>query len=208
MNAIKFSSLSHLKWKSMMITDKAIVLSSKQYGSLESMAQNLKGTSTMEEKEEFWYQRLEEMSYLANGENLTLKKLDFKGNPVSTTINVDDIQTINELVQIMSQEEEFIKSEEKASSFSVAKASLIRTVIAGGFTALMYLAASDIASGKDVDTSGRKSFFKKILVGIIDTIGATGVLLIGGGLTLLFLYQLIQKLKSPPLLIRMKRVKK
>ena len=61
MNPIKFSSLSHLKWKSMMITEKALVLSNKQYGSLESMAQNLKGTGAMEEKEEFWYQSLEEM---------------------------------------------------------------------------------------------------------------------------------------------------
>lgn len=51
MKAIKFSSLSHLKWKSMMITDKALVLSNKQYDSLESMAQNLKGTGAMEDKE-------------------------------------------------------------------------------------------------------------------------------------------------------------
>ena len=192
----------------MMITDKALVLSNKEYSSFESMAQNLKETGPMEEKEEFWYQSLEEMSYLENGENLTLKKLDFRKNPVSTTINVGDIEIINELVRAMSQEEEFIISEEKASSLSVAKASLIRTAIAGGFTALFYLAAIDTASGSDVDTSGRRSFFKRILAGIIDTIGATGVLIIGGALTSFFLYQLFQKLKSPPSLIRMKRVKK
>lgn len=115
---------------------------------------------------------------------------------------------LNELVQTMSKEEEFIKSEEKASTFSVAKFSLTKIVITGGFTALLYLAAVDIASEKDVNASGRKSFLKEILVGIIDIIGATGVLLIGSGLILLFVYQLIQNLKNPPLLIRMKKVKK
>jgi hypothetical protein len=130
----------------------------------------------------------EEISYLANGGNLTLKKLDFRKNPTSTTVNIDDLDIINELVQVISQEEEFIKSEEKVSIFSVAKTLLIRTVFTGGFTVLMFLAATDFSSGKDVDTSGRKSFLKKILVGIIDTIGATGRLIIGGGLTLLFLY--------------------
>lgn len=208
MNAIKFDSLSHIKWKSMMITDKAVILSTKQYVSLESMAKNLRGTGVLEDKEEFWYQSLEEMSYLTNGENLTLKKLDYRRNSVSTTLNVGDIDTINELVRAMSQNEEFTRSEEKASMFSVVKSSLIRIPAAAGFTALMYFVANDMASGKDIDTSGRRSLYKKIMVGIIDLIGATGVLILGGAITLFFIYQLVQNLKNPPTLIRMKRVSK
>lgn len=209
MNAIAFTSLFHLKWKSMMITDKAVVLSNKRYDSFESMALNLKGTEALEEKEEYWYQSLDELSFLANGENLTMKKLDYKRNPVSTTINLPNAKILNQLIVAMTQDQQFVKSEEKPSVFIVAKASLIQILVAGGLTAMLYHAAVDMADGEPVDTGTRvrPSLFGKILVAIVETVGSTGVLLIGSAVTLFLLYKLIKKIKNPSAYIIMKRVK-
>ena len=190
-----------------MITDKAVVLSNKRYVSFEAMALNLKGTEALEEKEEYWYQSLDELSFLANGENLTLKKLDYKRNPVSTTINLPNAEILNQLIVAMTQDQQFVKSEEKPSVFIVAKASLIQFFVAGGFTALAYAAAIDMAGGEQAETGGRRGIFKKILAAIIEAVGATGVLLIGGAITLFILYQLIKKIKNPSTYIIMKRVK-
>ena len=51
MKPIKFSTLSG-RWKSMMITDKALVLSSLEFDSLEAMRPSLTGTTVFEDKEE------------------------------------------------------------------------------------------------------------------------------------------------------------
>ncbi len=207
MNPIKFVPLSDMKWKALMITDKAIVLSNKKYSSLESMAKNLQGVGTLEDKEEFRYQSLEELSFLSNGENLNLKKLNFKKKPVSVSVSLNDINLIEQIVNLVQQNGEFEKTEEKANTLTVVQGSLIK--IAGSIiaTALFYFIANSMASGEELNTDGRKGFLKEILVTILDTIGATGVLLIGVLITSIFIYQLVQKLKVPTSLIKLRRKK-
>lgn len=156
MKPIKFSTISG-KWRSIMITDKALVLSNKEYKSMEAMIPSLTGTAVMEDKEEIWYQSLIEINYLTNGKNLILKRLDFRNNPVTTTVILNDIEIIDDLVKVMCQEESFIKSEEKADTFRVAKISLFKAILTAVLTGVIFMMGNDIANGQGVNLSEKKS---------------------------------------------------
>jgi len=183
-DSFKFSPLTHLKWKSMLITDTALIISTKKHASLKEMSKNIKGVDVGEQKEEFWYRSLEEISYLTNGENLKLTKLNFKERKVSEIINVDNPELINDLVKAMSVEHEFTRTEEKATSFGMLKNSLLRLTLAIGGTSALYLLTYD----------------NKLLSMLILAIGCV--------FTLFFFYGMTQKLKNPPNQVILKRVKK
>jgi len=155
MNAIRFTSLSG-KWKSLLVTDKAIILSNKEYNSKDAMMQNLKGQNALEEKEEFWYQSLDELSYLSNGTRLTLKKVNFKGNEVSTKINMDSIEFINSITEAMSQEHQYTTTEENLSMMRALRDPIFGTLVVSALAIGSYFLALDMANGGTVNTSGRR----------------------------------------------------
>ena len=207
MEAIQFVPLSHLKWKSLMITDKGLVFSNKKYASKEAMEENLEGTSAMEEKEEFWYENIDGVSYLANGEDFTVRKTNFRKKTVSINLNLGDSETVGLIASKLLETGQFSKKEEKANVFSVSKASLIRIGIAAGFTILLFLAARDIAEGGGRNSGGRGGLLKVIVGSILDIIGTAGVLVIGIGIISLFIWQLIKKLQNPPVLMKLEKSK-
>ncbi|WP_298779396.1 hypothetical protein [uncultured Polaribacter sp.] len=77
------------------------------------------------------------------------------------------------------------------------KPSVIGLLFFGGLTALLYNVALSLQNGESIKASGRRGFIKKILVGIADFLGPTGSLIIGGFLTLLFIYILLKTIKNP-----------
>jgi len=77
------------------------------------------------------------------------------------------------------------------------KPSLFGTVLFGGITWVLYTTALSIENGQHLDTGGRRSLIKKIIVGIADFLGSTGSLIVGGLLTLLFVYTFINTIRKP-----------
>lgn len=77
------------------------------------------------------------------------------------------------------------------------KPSLIGTALFGGITWVLYTTALSIQNGQHLDTSGRRSLIRKIIVGIADFLGPTGSLIVGGLLTLLFVYTFINTIRKP-----------
>ncbi|WP_028891619.1 hypothetical protein [Tenacibaculum sp. 47A_GOM-205m] len=77
------------------------------------------------------------------------------------------------------------------------KPSLFGTALFGGITWVLYTTALSIQNGQHLDTSGRRSLIKKIIVGIADFLGPTGSLIVGGLLTLLFVYTFINTIRKP-----------
>ena len=77
------------------------------------------------------------------------------------------------------------------------KPSLFGTALFGGITWVLYTTALSIQNGEHLDTSGRRSLIRKIIVGIADFLGPTGSLIVGGLLTLLFVYTFINTIRKP-----------
>lgn len=71
------------------------------------------------------------------------------------------------------------------------------TVIGVG-TFLLAKGAAAIQAAEHLEITGRRAGLKKLLAGTLDTLGPTGVSVIGGILALLALLVLVQRLREPP----------
>lgn len=77
---------------------------------------------------------------------------------------------------------------------------LVSIVVVGGITAALWAGARSLAAGDDVDTDGRRGLFKKVFVWVLDLLGPTGVLVLGGVIVLALLWWLVARVKDPPLM--------
>ncbi len=83
------------------------------------------------------------------------------------------------------------------SLFKQIQPSGFMTLLFGGITAILYNIAISIQNGETVRTSGRRGLIKKIFVFVADFLGPIGSLIVGGLITLFFLYILITTIRKP-----------
>ena len=79
-----------------------------------------------------------------------------------------------------------------------AVGSLTALTVFGIGTLLLAQAAAAIQAAEHLDITGRRAGLKKLFAGVLDTLGPTGVSIIGGSLCLLALLVLVQRLRQPP----------
>ncbi|APG65813.1 hypothetical protein LPB136_10755 [Tenacibaculum todarodis] len=88
----------------------------------------------------------------------------------------------------------------KVKDYSLIKQiqpAVIGTLIFGAITYFLHTIALSLQNGEEIRTSGRRGLIKKIFVGIADFLGPTGSLIIGGLVTLFFIYILIKTISKP-----------
>jgi hypothetical protein len=81
---------------------------------------------------------------------------------------------------------------------------LMMLTIFGFLTWVMHGAAADIAAGAEAEISGRHRGIKAIFYWVMDLIGPTGVLILGGLFIALAVMMLVQRFKTPPIITRLK----
>ena len=79
-----------------------------------------------------------------------------------------------------------------------AKSPLVVLAVIAFSVFLLVNAAAELADGEDVTVTGRNRGLKKLLAFVLETIGPTGVYIVGGVLSGLALYRLVQRIKNPP----------
>lgn len=79
-----------------------------------------------------------------------------------------------------------------------AVGSLTALTVFGIGTFLLAQAAAAIQAAGEMEITGRRAGLKKFFAGVLDTLGPTGVSIIGGILCLLALLVLVQRLRQPP----------
>lgn len=67
-----------------------------------------------------------------------------------------------------------------------------------GATTVFLMLAKEVASGGEIDTSGRRGRMKLMIAKVLDTIGSGGVIGIGVLALAITLFQGYQRMKSPP----------
>ncbi|HJU38636.1 MAG TPA: hypothetical protein VJ724_03625 [Tahibacter sp.] len=79
-----------------------------------------------------------------------------------------------------------------------AVGSLTALTVFGIGTVVLAQAAAAIQAAGEVEITGRRAGLKKLVTGVLDTLGPTGVSIIGGILCLLALLVFVQRMREPP----------
>lgn len=100
------------------------------------------------------------------------------------------------------------KAEEVRGPIPVAQALIgpgFATICVVGATAVFVMLARDVASGAEIDTSGRRGGMKLLIANVLDVIGMPGVIGIGAVALAATLFWGYQRIKSPPILTTFER---
>lgn len=90
------------------------------------------------------------------------------------------------------------ESEPRSSLIGLLSFPGIVFLACGVILGLIYLAANDLESGKDVPVGGRRALLKAIIAGIASVLGTKGVLIIGGILLLLIFVWVVKNILAWP----------
>ncbi len=103
--------------------------------------------------------------------------------------------------------EDFTTMTEKYSLPRAIFPSLMTLSVFIFITKFLYAVAARIAAGTEIEVSGRRSGLKKLFLWILDLLGPTGVLILGGLLMLLTALVLFKRLKEPTIVTTIKQGK-
>ncbi len=103
--------------------------------------------------------------------------------------------------------EDFTSMTEKYSLPRAVFPSLMTLSVFIFITKFLYLVAARIAAGTEIEVSGRRSGLKRLFLWILDLLGPTGVLILGGLLMLLTALVLFKRLKEPTIVTTIKQGK-
>ena len=81
----------------------------------------------------------------------------------------------------------FREGKQDITAFEAVLPPLILGVLLGFFWTLLYLAAGDLESGKELNTTGRRGLWKALFAWIAEMLGVNGTLILGAVLLLLIL---------------------
>ncbi len=189
-----FVALSEKEWKSFVITESAILLSSKDYKNATEMLEGIekKRMISLTKNKEIDLDTVEKLTYLEDGDTLAIHH---EGKCLS--LEFSDAQKVTEVAQIIAQMRQFTRTQGTQTPFSAMQPALIGLGVTGVLTWLIYTMATDIETGGSVDTSGRRSLYKKIFAWFAETLGTTGTLALGGLIGALCLYFMYNAYKNP-----------
>lgn len=116
------------------------------------------------------------------------------------SISCQDQKTTEQLLSALKEKLSF---NEKRVQYGPTRAAIkpsIFVAISAFITYVLFGAAQAVAANPDVELSGRRQGLKAAFVWVMEFLGPTGVVILGGLITLLCAYWLVKRVKTPPLM--------
>ena len=185
-------------WKTLLLTGNNIMLVNKSYNSPEEFLEKFSEKGLLKERLEI---SVLDISKIVHPEK--------EGKTVTITYPKKDKDTELALVfETVAEQEQFVNAVSKprnmtASSQQVSVLKAIGSPLIGlGVTALfafiVYEDAQIIEAGGEVNTSGRKSLYKKLFAWLAETLGTQGTIAAGAVIGLVCIYFIYKNLQSRP----------
>jgi hypothetical protein len=187
-------ALDEKKWKTFLITENSILLSSKKYTDATEMieAADKKSMLSLTKTKDIALNTLEKITHLDNSDSLTIHH-----GGKSLSLDFGDAQIVKDVAKTLSDMRQFTVSQGSQTTLSAMSPSLVCLGFTVGLTWLIHSMATEIAMGQEINVSGRKSLYKTIFAWAAETLGTTGTLAVGGLVALLCLYFMYQAYKNP-----------
>jgi len=154
---------------------------------------NLIETQGYENPTKMSYTDLKDITFIDTDYSITLNFKNEKTDEIEVTTSATEYDNTKLFVLSNFKGVEI----KEYSIFKQATPGLIGLLLSGLFTFITYSAAKALQHGEQVSTSGRRGWFKKIIVWVADLLGPTGTLVVGGLILVFFAYTLFKTISKP-----------
>ncbi|RYY44549.1 MAG: hypothetical protein EOO06_17920 [Chitinophagaceae bacterium] len=184
-------------WKTLLLTDDQILIVNKSYSTAEEFLEKFHEKGMLKERLEIALLDLRKISHPADSHTATIT-YPKKDSDTSLVLEFNSIIEQQQFVSSVSQSRNFTASNEQVSVWKAISSPVIGLAVTALLTYITYQDALIIESGDEVDTSGRRSLYKKLFAWLAEMLGTTGTLIAGGLIILVCIGFIVKNLKARP----------
>lgn len=187
--------IKSVPWESLAITDNEIWLSSSKVRSLDKFEEGVNKTGMMKTTYAYSLSTISEVAYNESTESVKIRYRNEKGKDKKLNMDFGDEDLSNEFGQWLGEYLNLTKSEKKENQLKKLLEYLFLLVLTIGGT--YFLATMEDTSGLTDSSSRRTRNRGAFLKLIVDTIGQTGVIIVGALISAYLIYQLYTRYTNP-----------
>ena len=195
--------IENIFWKSLAIKGDEFWLSQDQVSDFEKFEKGIKKTGLMKSGQAYPLSSIIEISFNEASESVKLKYQNEKGKQKKLNIGFGDKDLSNQFGQFLGEKLGMKKSQKQESQLKPLLLNCLYLIFSIGVTFVL----ATIEDTNELTGGGtrRSQSGKAILKLIVDTIGQTGVIIVGSLISLFLIYRLYNRFKNPAYEVLYKR---
>lgn len=191
----KIFEIESTSWKSLVLKDNEFWLSQNRISKLEKFETAIQKTGIMKSAQAYLLSTVSEISFNEASDSIKLTYKNEKGKQKKTTIGFESKELSNKFGHYLGNKLELNTTEKQEKQITLMLFSLLYLALTiGGTFFLATLEDSDELTSGGSRRSRNKGAFLKL---IVDTLGQTGVIILGSLISIYLIYQLYKRFKNP-----------
>ena len=182
-------------WKSLVVRDNELWLSQNNVSNLEKFEKGIHQTGLMKSAYAYPLESITEVSFNEASEAIKLRYIDEKGKNKKMSFEFGDVELSNHFGHFLGAKNRFAKSEKQESQTKYLMLNGLYLFVAVAMTAWLY--SMDDFSDFGDSAKGKRRGMAMLIQSILETIGHTGILLIGILSTAYLGYNLYKRFQNP-----------
>jgi hypothetical protein len=185
-------------WKTLLLTGSNLMLVNKSYKAPEEFLEKFNEKGLLKERLEISVLDISKIVHPEKeGTALTIT-YPKKNKDTELPLLFETVAEQEQFVNAVSKLRKMIATTQQVSVMKAIGSPLIGLAITAFFTFIVYADAQIIASGGEVDTSGRRSLYKKLFAWLAENLGTQGTIAAGAVTGLICVYFIYKNLRSRP----------
>jgi hypothetical protein len=184
-------------WKTLLLSENNIMIVSKNYSSEEEFLDKFHEKGLLKERLEIAVLDIRKMVHPLNSNSVTITYLK-KDKEAELKLDFDSIAEQEQFVKAIAAPRGLTETTQQVSFFKAIGSPLVGLAITALFTFITYEDAVILEEGGEVNTSGRRSLYKKLFAWLAEKLGTQGTIIAGAAIGLICVYFIYKNLRSRP----------
>lgn len=183
-------------WKSVMIAEDSVYLSSSKEKSAEAFEKSIEKSGMLSKTEAIPFASISGVNFNESSDTASISYTNAKGKAKDLKLQIGDDEISNQFGEFLGQELGLARTETQEGTLKPLLLNALYLVIAIGAT--IFLGTMDGSEEIDTDSGSRKSQRNKAIFKFLyETLGPTGIIIVGSLISLYLGYRLYNRYKNP-----------
>ncbi len=185
-------------WKTLLVTDDSLRFVNKSYSTEDEFLEKFNEKGLFKERLELSVLDVTKITYAEKHGNIASINYLSKENNKDLALTFESEAEMEQFIQAVIKHRKMVSSVSEVSTLKAIGPSLIGLGVTALLTWIVYMDAQVIENGGEVNTSGRRSLYKKLFAWLAEQLGTQGTLIAGGIIGLICIYFVYKNLQSKP----------
>lgn len=185
-------------WKTLLLSEDTIMIVNKSYNSPEEFVEKFHEKGLLKERLEIAVADVSKMVHAEKEDNTLTITYPQKNSDTTLLLVFTTAAEKQQFIETVAKPRNMTTTTQQVTVLKAIGSPLLGLGLSALFTYVVFTDAQIIEAGGEVDTSGRKSLYKKLFTWLADMLGTQGSILAGVAMALVCSYFIYKNLRSRP----------